>query len=231
MLENFLVIHQAYPQWFRDFGLTSDLRMKELFDSGYIIPMKDRDKNGCRVVMVQGRKLDPKKFTSNDVYRIISWVFANLKEEHETQIAGAIFILDCKDVTIEQISLFSFSEVKNFISCVQNAIPCRFKQALFINFPSFGVTLADLIKSFLSSKLKERTVFSSGSDTLFEFVDKKILPEEYGGETSIQIMIDRFKDETRSREEKIKEYEKFHIDVEMVKKFKSIDSFKKLDVD
>lgn len=73
MFEKFLIVHQAYPQWFSDFGL-QDLRMKELFESGYAFPLKERDQNGCRVVVIQGRKVDPKKFTANDVYKIISWV-------------------------------------------------------------------------------------------------------------------------------------------------------------
>jgi poly-D-alanine transfer protein DltD len=73
MLEKFLIIHQANPQWFSNFGL-QDPRMKELFESEYIFPLKQRDQNGCRVVMIKGRKLDPKKYNANDAYKIISWV-------------------------------------------------------------------------------------------------------------------------------------------------------------
>lgn len=160
-------------------------------------------------------------------------MFANLKEEPETQVAGAIFIFDCKDVTMEQISLFGFSDVKNFIGCIQNAIPVRFKQALFVNFPSYGVALADFIKSFLSAKLKDRTLFSAGSEKLFDHVDKKILPKEYGGEVPMQEMVDHFKKLAESQKDIIKQYDEFRIDMEIVKKYKadSIDSFKKLEVD
>ena len=113
MLENFLIRSQQYPQWFCNLTLNDD-RMRELYENAYIFPLKERDKNGCRVIMVRGSQIDTKKYTFDDVVRMLNFVILTLLEEEETQIAGFSYIFDHKDISSDYISIFPLLEIKNY---------------------------------------------------------------------------------------------------------------------
>ena len=207
--------------------------MKELYDSGYIFPLEKRDQNGCRVIMIQAKKLDTKKFKFCDILRIINLIIFTLLEEEETQIAGFVYIFDHKDVSMDYIALFSLIDIRNYLKCIQNAMPCRQKQGIWVNLPSFAVKLTDLCKTLVSAKLRERAYFYKTKENNYGHIDPKILPKELGGQTPIKEMMESFKILCKLYSEKLKQTDGQHIDLDMVKNH-DIDvggSFKKLEID
>lgn len=230
MLEKFNVSCETHPQWFR--GLTlDDSRMRELFNEGYIFPLKERDENGCRVVIIRANRVDTKKFTFSDELKILNLIIFTLLEESETQISGFIFIIDHKDIAFDYIKNISLIDIRNYLKCIQNAIPCRQKKGIWLNLPSFAVTLTDFGKSLVSAKLRERAHFYKDSDSVFQHVDRKILPKEYGGsETTIQEMMDNFEVILNSKKEKLLENDRQSINLASVTD-QTIGSFRKLEID
>lgn len=221
-----------YPQWFRKLSLEDD-RMRELYNSGFMFPLKERDQNGCRVVMMQANRLDTKKFTFSDFLKIINLIIFTLLEESETQIAGFVYIFDHKGISMDFVTLFSLIDLKNYLKCILNAIPCRQKQAIYINLPAFAVALTDFAKSFVSAKLKNRAYFYKGEDKLKDHIDVKILPREFGGHTPMEEMMDDFREKFNGVREKLMQLDQQHIDVTKVKDHESeaVGSFRKLEVD
>ncbi|CRK93842.1 CLUMA_CG007369, isoform A [Clunio marinus] len=232
MLEKYLVSCESYPQWFRSLNL-DDERIKEIYQSGYIFPLKDRDENGCRVILIRACKLDTKKFTFADILKSINFVIFTLLEEAETQIAGFVFIVDHKNITMDYVTLFSIIDLKNYLKCIQSAIPCRQKLGLFVNLPSFAVTLTEIGKAFISVKLRERAFFYKDSKHLKDHVNLKILPEEYGGCISTEDMIEDFKTIVERNKTKLKTSDEINIDLKCVKDGESdvVNSFRMLDID
>jgi CRAL/TRIO domain len=232
MYEKFIVGGTVYPQWFRNFDL-NDARTKETFESGYIFPLKERDQDGRRVIMVRAGVFNTKKFTADDLYHIIMLVVFTVLEEPETQVSGIVFLTDFKDTTLDYISMFNIAELKAVVQFLQNGVPCRIKKAVWINFPSFGVALADMAKAFLTPKLAQRIHFYNDGKMFAETVDVKILPKEYGGVTPISEMIASFKTFFESQKGKLKKSDEQVVDVDRVVDYKlePVDSFKKLDID
>lgn len=233
MLEKFLVSCETHPNWFRNLTFDDD-RVRELFDKGYIFPLKERDENGCRVVVIRSNVIDPKKFTFSDELMMINLTIFTLLEEPETQIAGFVFIIDHKDIAFDYIAGISLSDIRNYLKCIQSAIPSRPKKAIFLNVPGFAVALLDFAKTLISSKLKERAQFFKDSESVFKYVDKKILPKEYGGsDLTIQDMMNNFRSINDCHKQKLFESDRQRINLAMVKgqADEAIGSFRKLEID
>jgi hypothetical protein len=234
MLENFLVTISLHQRWFRNLTF-DDERIRQLYSSGYIFPLRERDENGCRVIMIQASKLDTTKFTFVDVLKIINFVIFTLLEEEETQIAGFIYIFDHHEISLDYILLFSLIDVKGYLTCIQNAIPCRQKSGIWINLPSFAVKLLDFAKSLVNKKLRSRGHFYNGSsEQLNKHIETRILPKEYGGQVSISELMDEFKEIAIKTEAKLRAIEDIGFDMEYMKKTgvgDDAESFRQLEID
>ena len=211
----------------------ADERIRELLDSEFIVPLKERDKNGCRVILTQSGRFDTKKFNENDVYRAIIWIVLNVLEEPETQVSGIAFVTDFKNTGMDYVSLFSFNELRSIINCLQSKFPIRFKRAMWINFPPFAVALAEMGKSFASKKAADRVSFHTDEKEVFEQFDRRIMPKELGGEISAKEMVEIFKTFASKQEDKLKLISDMSIDLSRVNDFIAdpVDSFKKLEID
>jgi CRAL/TRIO domain len=222
--------YEAYPKWFKNLSL-EDERMRELLDAGYLVPLKERDSNGCRVLLSRPRVFDTKKFNEDDIYRSFFWIANTLLEEPETQVSGMVLLVDYKDAKLDYISLFSLMDMKHFASCIQSAYPLRVKKTYWVNFPAFGVRIAEIFRSFLSSKLNERSIITSDDKLIAENFDARILPAEYGGETPLSEMIASFKVLAEQHKGSLKRIDEQSIDLSRVQGYEAVESFKKLEID
>lgn len=164
---------------------------------------------------------------------MINLVIFTLLEEPETQIAGFVFVIDNKDVTFDYIASISLIDMRNYLKCIQNAIPARQKQAIWLNLPSFAVKVTDFGKSLVSAKLRERAYFLKDTEGVFRHVDQKIFPKEYGGQITIQEMMENFENIFNFHKQKLLETEQQRIDLAGIKGHmgEAIDSFRKLEID
>lgn len=126
LLENYLTAKFRYPKWFI-YDDNDVVKMRELYSTGYIYPLMERDEEGRRIILVQVRKMDPAKYNSGDIIRLSALVSATVMEEHETQVAGFIAIIDYAEVTMKHIGVFSITDVKDYMDCLKNASVGRFK--------------------------------------------------------------------------------------------------------
>jgi hypothetical protein len=68
-----MLLKFSFPKWF-DYGESEREKFWNLFDSGFITPLKNRDEEGRRIIFVQAQKLDPKAYDFADVLRLITHV-------------------------------------------------------------------------------------------------------------------------------------------------------------
>lgn len=50
MLERYLTIRQLYPEWFQNLDI-DDPDIEAIIDSGYLVPLPQRDERGRRVIL------------------------------------------------------------------------------------------------------------------------------------------------------------------------------------
>lgn len=66
--EGCVLATKKYPKWF-EFADSDYEKMMELYRTGYIYPLAERDDQGRRLIFIRLKKLDPEYFTSADAIR------------------------------------------------------------------------------------------------------------------------------------------------------------------
>lgn len=72
--ENCILAQRKYSRWF-DFKEEDFDKMMELYRTGYIYPLAERDAEGRKLIFIQLKRLNPEYFTSADAIRWASIVF------------------------------------------------------------------------------------------------------------------------------------------------------------
>lgn len=161
-------------------------------------------------------------------------ISASLLEEEETQIGGVATIIDHEGITMKQTSLFSVSDIVDFVNCLKTAVG-RYKQLYLVNLPSFAVFLLDVAKATLSEKLRQRIVLPKNMEDLKNYIDPALLPKEYGGILTEQEHMDKFTEFFRTVRPNLERIRNRDIDwnkvPEMKQKVEVVGSFRKLEID
>jgi len=68
LFENYVIAQKKYAKWFdlkdEDFD-----KMMELYHTGYIYPLIERDEEGRKIILITPRRLDVDRFTAADAIR------------------------------------------------------------------------------------------------------------------------------------------------------------------
>ncbi|KAL3287324.1 hypothetical protein HHI36_001799 [Cryptolaemus montrouzieri] len=153
MLERYLTIRQLYPQWFTKLD-PEDPELAEIINAGYLVPLLEKD-NGRMVLFSAAGKFDPHKFTSAHMVKVHSMVTEALMDDEVNQINGYTYINDESGFQMAHISLWSLTDVRNILRCIQNTTPMRHKANHFLNISSSAIKLIEFAISLLNENLKQ----------------------------------------------------------------------------
>ncbi|OWR47462.1 hypothetical protein KGM_215282 [Danaus plexippus plexippus] len=93
-----------------------------------------------------------------------------------------IVLMDVKDISLKFITKLNISVARKLAKYQEDAIPIRLKQVHVINAPSFIDKIYGVLKPFMRKEHTEMIHFHSPkSETLFKYIKKEDLPEDYGG--------------------------------------------------
>ncbi|KAJ8943803.1 hypothetical protein NQ314_009647 [Rhamnusium bicolor] len=212
MLERYLTIRQLYPQWFRNLDC-EDKDLADIINSGYLVPLLERE-NGRLILFSCAGKFDPHKYTSAHMVRAHSLVTEALMDDEVNQINGYTYINDESGFQMAHISLWSLTDVRNILRCIQNTTPMRHKANHFLNISSNAIKLIEFAVSLLNEKLKNRIFMYKSIDEMYEKIDRKILPKEYGGEVPLEEMLETFKALLKEKREKILSLDDMYIEID-----------------
>ncbi|KAJ9573518.1 hypothetical protein L9F63_009082 [Diploptera punctata] len=210
MLERYLVIRQLYPQWFRKLTI-NDPAVTELLEKGYIVPLPQRDDFGRQVIISCAGRFDPYKYSAVHMVRCHSLVVECLMDEDENQIRGYSYCNDESGLTMGHISLWSLTDIRKILRCIQNSTPMRHKATHFFNVPHYANKVFEFFIGLLNEKLKDRIKLHTSIDDLKEAVNPKILPKEYGGEVPMADMIAQFRKQLESKQDAINALDEMEI--------------------
>jgi hypothetical protein len=184
-LEYFISSIQLFPQYYEKFEAVFEEDSMKIFDSGYVLFMPERQKDGSRIILHQPKFIDLEKLSPTELIRKAMAIVTLINKENETQIAGVIHIFDMTDFPKRLLTYLTVSDYKSIIYLLAHVLPLRQKAFYIVGLPSFARQLLNWGMAFMHRKLKKRVVFVKDLEVLKNFVDFKLLPLEYGGKFSI----------------------------------------------
>lgn len=139
---------------------------EEAFINGNVVNiLTNLDQDGRRVMIVHcGKVWDTKKVTADQMFRLFYLVHAAALVEENTQIRGAVVIMDFDGMGMSQVRALSPSWSKRLLTFIQDAMPIRLKQVHIVNQPFIFNMVWTLFKPFVKEKLSKRVSLSYKAD-------------------------------------------------------------------
>lgn len=118
------------------------------------------DQDGRRILIVHcGDVWDPKKVTSEQLFRIFYLIHLAALVEEYTQVRGVVVIMDFSGLGMKQIASLTPMWSKRLLTFIQEAMPLRLKQVHMVNQPFLFKMVWALFKPFIQDKLNARVSF------------------------------------------------------------------------
>ncbi|CAH0718272.1 unnamed protein product, partial [Brenthis ino] len=95
---------------------------------------------------------------------------------------GHYIVIDMSCFSFKLVSKINIMYLRDFILYLLEGMPVRVKKVIGINAPSYYEKLYALVKPVLPAEIIDVIHFFTDYESLHQFVDKKYLPVEYGGE-------------------------------------------------
>jgi hypothetical protein len=229
----FIKHHKNWSDW-RGKNLQ---RAMDLYDSGHIVVLKERDFEGRRIVLCRNT-IDMTRFNADDIFRLHVLVFTSLHNEEATQIAGAIFIDDFSEgITMNYLSMFPLKHVFEFAVQLKST-PVRLQHILVVGLPSFASNFLNMVKLGFTETMNKRLQALSHFSEVSNYVDFSLLPQENGGKVPQAEMLAEFKPWMLHCAEKMSNFfDNLEVDFNKAEAYKDqyqqeqIGSFRKLEID
>ncbi|XP_022907056.1 alpha-tocopherol transfer protein-like [Onthophagus taurus] len=179
-LDMYFTMRTACPELFTN----RDIKLPELMDLMKVVnipPLPGLTPDGKRVIVLRGLERNYSALSVADAMKIVLMIGDVRLEAEETGVAGDVYILDASVATPTHFAKFTPAMVKKFLVIVQEAYPVKLKEVHVVNVSPLVNTIIEWVKPFLKEKIRNRIHVHSDMESLYKFVPKDILPEEYGG--------------------------------------------------
>ncbi|CAG9807640.1 unnamed protein product [Chironomus riparius] len=231
--EKALIFVRTHDEWF-DWSEDKFNRTMELYDTGFIKVMKNRDSEGRRVV-IANNKLDMEKYNADDVFRLHCLVFLVLANEEETQICGIVYIDDFSEgITMKYLSMYPLKSMYDFTIQLK-VTPVRLKNICLVGLPSFATQFLNIVKLGLSEVMNQRLHVVDNASEIGNFVDQSVMTKDYGGDFDGDECLKEFRKIIEANIDTIRTFLDFELDMtkaEILKDYhENIGSFRKLEID
>lgn len=158
---------------------------KDAFENNDVINvLTNFDQEGRRVLVVHcGKIWDPKKVSSEQLFRLFYLIHIAALVEENTQVRGVVVIMDFDGLGMSQVRALTPAWSKRLLTFIQDAMPLRLKQVHMVNQPFIFNMVWTLFKPFVKEKLSKRMHFH-GKDrkSLLKHINAANLPANYGGD-------------------------------------------------
>uniref|UniRef100_A0A182PJU6 CRAL-TRIO domain-containing protein n=2 Tax=Anopheles epiroticus TaxID=199890 RepID=A0A182PJU6_9DIPT len=181
-LVRYLTMRQLFRLWYENLDPT-DRYMRELVETVRGCLPLGLDRSGRMVALVKVRSYDVTRFNCYHLGRLQHMLFEAFFDDVEVQIAGGVAIIDCEGATMGHFVCFKLSDIRNFMDCLVHALPVRVKEVHIVRLPRIGQALGNLVLSFAAEDLRKRIFFHASMEEVLKYVDRDLLPVEYGGKT------------------------------------------------
>ncbi|XP_071443165.1 alpha-tocopherol transfer protein-like [Hetaerina americana] len=178
-LDMYYTMRTALPEFFANRDPTRP-EIQQVFKDINMPPLPGLTPEGRRVAVMRanGNELG----TVSEDFKVALMIGDIRLKEEEVGVAGDVYILDATVATASQFSKVTPLLIKKFLVCVQEAYPVKLKEVHVVNVSPLVDSIVTFVKPFLKEKIRERIhIHSDGLESLYKFVPKEMLPQEYGG--------------------------------------------------
>ncbi|XP_034489964.1 alpha-tocopherol transfer protein-like [Drosophila innubila] len=161
---------------------------RRTFDYADILPLPGLTPDKYKVSLYCFRDFEPSKMHHTEDTRAFfmvtdcRFITPDDLADPEVLSEGEVQIFDMKGTTMRHISRLTISTLRAYVKFLQLAFPVRLKAIHMVNCPTYLDRIVSVVKPFISEEVFKLIRFhTSGIDSLYTFVPREMLPEEYGG--------------------------------------------------
>ncbi|VEN56902.1 unnamed protein product [Callosobruchus maculatus] len=185
LIELFYTVRSQAPEIFAN----RDPKQPELqmiFENIDFLPLPTLTEDNCKVFIYRILTNDVDKYDFVNGVKAF-FIFADVRMVSEDQIPeGEIPIFDMKNFTLRHLTKIVLPVLKKYMIYTQEAHPIRLRAIHLLNTPPFLDKCMAFVRPFLNSEVAEMLhSHLPDSDTLYQFVPRRCLPAEYGGEPDL----------------------------------------------
>jgi len=212
---------KSHPEIYED--ITKDDYEYTRHPDSPLIFMKNRDKEGRAIYICRTKHC--KDFSEKFLRRcyLTPHLFVY---DLETQMKGAIVVIDYRDINLKVFSKIPFNFIYDFFK-VTKYCAMNYKQINLIGLPAFFKPIVEIGKSFTSAKVLERHNLLQNADELARVMDVSALPEEYGGSSNELLEYELFEAGVTFANL----FNKFDVNFSKIQESEGVGSFRKLEID
>ncbi|CAL1297571.1 unnamed protein product [Larinioides sclopetarius] len=173
----------------------------DLPSSKYLVLLPKRCHEGCALILFRWAKWDPAELPYQQFRQVVVMLIGQALRDPMTQIHGFKAIHDWNGVPWKLMKYITPQVVHQFYNTTVNCFPARWKEIHMINQSYIMKILWNMIKPFLSEKIRNRVYFHNGSKELFHYFPHCVLPSDYGGYLQVTDMKDWTKRANKDQQE------------------------------
>ncbi|KAJ0183618.1 hypothetical protein K1T71_000041 [Dendrolimus kikuchii] len=211
-LERYVLLRQSWGIAFNQLDFKLPVMM-ELLELGFVFMSPFKDKLGRRVAIHRPGVFDPYKYTNQDMCRAMGICFETVMEDEDAQVRGIVHFADGAGVTFPHLTLFTPKEAVRIVKNGERTVPIRHKEIYGVNVHPTVKFALDFGMGLISEKIRRRVrLYTSIKDVE---IDKKLLPQEYGGVMPMREMIELWKQELAKKRDILLLNDKMAVRLEM----------------
>ncbi|XP_034179963.2 alpha-tocopherol transfer protein-like [Osmia lignaria lignaria] len=181
ILERYFSVRTAIPEFFAIRDPFSQ-EIQECCEAIHYFVLPSLTKDGHRVSVLRLRNTAIEKFSIQAISRRILMVLdARLMEE---RCLSNIMVIDLQGFSVVHFTKCSPTQsiVRKSMLAVQDSMPLRLHRVHFLHAPAFIENILNIFYPLLKERLVQKfRVHTGGGEELYPYMDKEILPNEWGG--------------------------------------------------
>ncbi|CAG5125676.1 unnamed protein product [Candidula unifasciata] len=180
LVKNYYDVRLQSPEIFDDLKPS---RVRHVLEDGTVEVLKQRDNNGCKVIVIRPGNWNPDHYPFTEVPKAVFLLMWKILEDEETQVSGIHLINNLAGFTLKHAAHFNPGIAKTFMGIIQDVLPLRLKRYDFVNEPTFFDVVFAIIKQFMKDKLVKRIVMNGDKfDKIHSTIPPEFLPTDLGGQ-------------------------------------------------
>ncbi|GFT47706.1 alpha-tocopherol transfer protein-like [Nephila pilipes] len=179
-LRNYYVFKARYSRQLTDFKPSELLPLLEM---NSVVHLPYRHPSGTAVAYMRPAYYNIDEVTLEEIFAAGLLELEYSLRFEATQVCGHIMIFDMDKINLRMMKYYASPKILyRCVRLIQDCIPCRVKGIHFINEPFYISFIFNIIKGFLSEKIRKRIhLHGTNQESLHQHIPADILPEELGG--------------------------------------------------
>jgi len=148
-----------------------------------------RDLAGRSIVVQRIATLDPCVCPVTEYQKMGCYLMQKVIDSKTAQREGVTLVYDLRGVSIGVLTAMGPTDARRGVAMWQEAFPCKLRRIFVISPGYFSSIFIDMVKSFVSEKIRQRITILSPDDLspIHDEIPLDALPREFGGNLDAEV--------------------------------------------